>query len=191
MKTRLLFVCIHNSARSQMAEAFLKRHCSGRFDAHSAGIEPGSLNPVVVEVMLECGIDIARNPTKSVFDVLKDGCIFEYVITVCDESSAQRCPILPGVAKRLHWGFPDPSSLQGSPAAIRQQTRVIRDAIEQKIVQWCAVGLHSFSSHDGMNQESGGMAAADRECSPESSGPSLSTPVQSWRLRSRFAIAWA
>ena len=146
MKTSVLFVCIHNSARSQMAEAFLKHHCSARFDAHSAGIEPGKLNPIVVEAMRERGIDISNNPTKSVFEVLKSGRIFEYVVTVCDETSAERCPVFPGVTKRLHWGFPDPSAFQGSPAEKLERTSEIRDTIEKKIVDWCASACHSTAS---------------------------------------------
>jgi arsenate reductase len=146
MKSKVLFVCIHNSARSQMAEAFLKRHCSERFEAHSAGLEPGKLNPVVVEAMRERGIDISSNPTKSVFDMFKAGMMFEYVVTVCDETSAERCPIFPGVTKRLHWGFPDPSAFAGSPEAMLGRTREIRDAIEKKIVEWCAVACAPAAS---------------------------------------------
>jgi arsenate reductase len=137
MKTKVLFVCIHNSARSQMAEAFLRQHCGGRFEAHSAGIEPGKLNPVVVEVMRERGIDISRNATKSVDSCLESGTPFEYVITVCDETSAERCPTFPGKTKRLHWGFPDPSSLPGTGAEKLQRTREIRDHIEARVRAWC------------------------------------------------------
>jgi arsenate reductase len=137
MKTKVLFVCIHNSARSQMAEAFLKQHCGGRFEVHSAGIEPGKLNPVVVEAMRERGIDISKNATKSVFDFIKSGELFEYVITVCDETSAERCPVFPGVTKRLHWGFPDPSALQGAAEAKLARTQEIRDQIEQRVSAWC------------------------------------------------------
>lgn len=136
-KTKALFVCIHNSARSQMAESFLNHHCSQRFEAHSAGIEPGKLNPIVVEAMKDRGIDISGNATKSVFDILKSGMLFEYVITVCDETSAERCPVFPGVTQRLHWGFPDPSAIQGSPEVKLAKTKEIRDTIEQKIAQWC------------------------------------------------------
>src|SRR5579871_3354669 len=102
MKKKVLFVCIHNSARSQMAEAFLKRTCGDTFEVESAGIEPGKLNPVVVEAMKEVGIDISGNPTKAVWDFVKAGKSFSYVITVCDETSAERCPIFPGLTKRLH-----------------------------------------------------------------------------------------
>jgi arsenate reductase len=139
MSTNVLFVCIHNSARSQMAEAFLNRSCGGRFVAMSAGIEPGKLNPIVVEVMKEKGIDISGNKTKSVADMLKAGTPFEYVVTVCDETSAERCPTFPGKTKRLHWGFPDPSALQGTPDQKLARTRAIRDEIERKITDWCAV----------------------------------------------------
>jgi arsenate reductase len=137
MKTKVLFVCIHNSARSQMAEAFLNHHCPGRFAAQSAGIEPGKLNPVVVEAMRLRGIDISRNPTKSVFAMVTAGTPFEYVITVCDETSAERCPVFPGTAKRLHWGFPDPSAFQGTPEEKLKRTCEIRDQIEKTIADWC------------------------------------------------------
>ena len=137
MKKNVLFVCIHNSARSQMAEAFLKEMCGAEFAAHSAGIEPGRLNPVVVEAMREIGIDISGNQTKTVADMINSGKTFAYVITVCDETSAERCPIFPGVTKRLHWGFPDPSAFQGAPEQKLARTREVRDAIRRKIEQWC------------------------------------------------------
>ncbi len=137
-KKNVLFVCIHNSARSQMAEAFLNQICGGQFEAHSAGIEPGKLNPLVVEAMREVGIDISGNQTKAVFDMIKSGRLFQYVITVCDETSAERCPIFPGVTKRLHWSFADPSSFQGSREERLSRTREVRDAIKAKIEQWCA-----------------------------------------------------
>jgi arsenate reductase len=137
-RNSVLFVCIHNSARSQMAEAFLNDICTEHFDAHSAGLEPGKLNPIVVEAMQEIGIDISSNQTKAVADILKSGTSFAYVITVCDEASAERCPIVPGVTARLHWGFPDPSSFQGSHDEKLARTREVRDAIRAKIEDWCA-----------------------------------------------------
>ena len=138
MKKRVLFICIHNSARSQMAEAFFNQICGDAFEAHSAGLEPGKLNPIVVEAMREIGIDISGNQTKSVFDMYKSGRIFSYVISVCDEASAERCPIFPGVTKRLHWSFPDPSAIQGTPDEKLARTREIRDMIKVKIEAWCA-----------------------------------------------------
>ncbi|MGD1083430.1 MAG: arsenate reductase ArsC [Verrucomicrobiota bacterium] len=138
MKKKVLFVCVHNSARSQMAEAFLNQMCGEDFEAFSAGLEPGRLNPVVVEVMREIGIDISRNKTKAVFDMFKAGKMFSHVITVCDEASAERCPVFAGVTTRLHWSFADPSSFKGAPEQVLQQTREVRDAIQEKIEQWCA-----------------------------------------------------
>lgn len=134
----VLFVCIHNSARSQMAEAFLNQACGGQFQAHSAGIEPGKLNPIVVQAMREIGVDISGNQTKSVSDMIRSGKSFAYVITVCDETSAERCPIFPGMTTRLHWGFPDPSTFQGTPAERLARTREVRDAIRAKIETWCS-----------------------------------------------------
>ena len=137
-KKNVLFVCVHNSARSQMAEAFLNQVCGEYFEASSAGLEPGRLNPVVVEAMREVGIDISANQTKAVFDVFKSGKMFAYVITVCDEASAERCPIFPGVTTRLHWSFPDPSSFRGSAEEKLLFTRKVRDEIKVKIENWCA-----------------------------------------------------
>ena len=138
MKSNVLFVCIHNSARSQMAEAWLNQICPEYFTAHSAGLEPGTINPLVIEVMQEVGIDISRNATKSVFDVFRAGrVLFGYVIAVCDGASAERCPIFPGVARRIHWSFPDPSAVTGTHQEKMAQVREIRDAIQRKVQLWC------------------------------------------------------
>jgi arsenate reductase len=137
MKRKVLFICIHNSARSQMAEAFLNRLCGEQFEAQSAGLEPGKLNPIVVEAMKEIGIDISGNRTKSVSDILKSRRSFAYVVTVCDESSAERCPIFPGSTTRLHWGFPDPSAVAGTHDEKLARTRQIRDAIKVKVEAFC------------------------------------------------------
>jgi arsenate reductase len=137
MKTKVLFVCIHNSARSQMAEAFVNRYCGDRFEAESAGLEPGTLNPLVVEAMAEDGIDISQNATKSVWDIFKAGKTYGYVVTVCDEASAERCPIFPGNAIRLHWGFPDPSQFTGLHVEKLEQVRQVRNAIAAKVATWC------------------------------------------------------
>src|SRR5213592_2365807 len=114
MKQRVLFICVHNSARSQMAEAFLDEICGDYFEAHSAGLEPGTLNPLAVEAMAEIRIDISKQKTPAVFDVYKSAELFPYVITVCDESGAEKCPIFPGVTKRLNWSFLDPAAMTGS-----------------------------------------------------------------------------
>ena len=135
-KIKVLFVCIHNSARSQMAEVFLKHHGGDRFEVKSAGLEKGQLNPLAVEAMAEINIDISGNKTKSVFELFKKGEIFSYVITVCDESSAERCPVFPGLTKRLHWNFTDPASLTGSHEEKLAQTRNIRDQVEDRIKEF-------------------------------------------------------
>ncbi len=137
MKQKVLFICIHNSARSQMAEAWLNHICGDVFAAQSAGLEPGTLNPLVVEVMREAGIDISNKGTQDVFDVFKSGQLFSYVITVCDETSAERCPIFPGVAKRVHWAFRDPSALTGTREEKLAAVRAIRDEIRDRIESWC------------------------------------------------------
>jgi len=137
-KKKVLFMCVHNSARSQMAEAFLNDMCGEQFESHSAGLEPGKLNPIVVEAMQEIGLDISRNQTKAVFDMVKSGKTFACVVTVCDETSAERCPIFPGVTTRVHWSFPDPSALQGTHEEKLARTREIRDAIKAKVEAWCA-----------------------------------------------------
>lgn len=133
-KEKILFVCIHNSARSVMAEAFINQLCSERYEAQSAGIEPGKLNPIVAEAMAEIGIDVSGHQPRAVSDVIKSGQQFAYVITVCDETSAERCPIFPGNTQRLHWGFPDPSALQGTSEEKLAATRIIRDSIKNEIM---------------------------------------------------------
>jgi arsenate reductase len=138
MKKKLLFICVHNSARSQMAAALLNKRCGEFFEAQSAGLEPGTLNPLAVEVLREMDIDISKNKTQAVFDVFKSGELFAYVITVCDESEAKGCPVFPGVTTRLHWSFPDPSKFPGSLEEKLEQTRKVRDKIENQIGRFCA-----------------------------------------------------
>jgi arsenate reductase len=137
-KVKVLFVCVHNSARSQIAETFVNNLAGDMFTAESAGIEPGTLNPFVVKVMEEIGIDISANKTKDVFEFIKAGKFFNYVITVCEREAAEKCPIFPGVTKRIEWSFKDPSKLIGDEETIISETRIIRDEIKQKIVSWLA-----------------------------------------------------
>ena len=137
-KEKVLFVCIHNSARSQMAEALLKKLGSDRFEAYSAGLEPGTLNPLAIEVMQELGIDISANETKSVFEYFKQGALFNYVITVCDGTNAEKCPIFPGITKRINWSFEDPSVLTGSHELKIDATRRIRDEIKRAVLEFIA-----------------------------------------------------
>ena len=139
-KHKVLFVCIHNSARSQMAEAFLKKYGGDAFEAESAGLEPGTLNPNVVAVMQEVGIDLTGKPTQAVFDLFQQGRLYNAVVTVCDKEAAERCPAfqaaptgLSGIVKRIAWSFRDPSAFTGTKEAILQHTREVRDEIEQQI----------------------------------------------------------
>jgi len=136
-KKKVLFVCIHNSARSQMAEAWMNHLCGDRFEAESAGLEPGALNPLAVAVMKEAGIDISHKATRSVLDVLKAGTLFSWVITVCDESAAEACPIFPGPAKHVHLGFTDPSRVEGTQEEKLARVRVIRDSIRKAVEEFC------------------------------------------------------
>ncbi len=138
-KQRILFICVHNSARSRMAEGFLNARCGDRFEARSAGLEAGKgVNPLAAEVMREIGIDITQHESQVVFDLWKAGGIYAYVVTVCHESEAEGCPVFPGPAQRLHWPFRDPSKFVGTWEEKLAQTRAVRDEIEAKIKEWCA-----------------------------------------------------
>lgn len=133
---KVLFVCIHNSARSQMAEAFLNKIGAGVFEAQSAGFEPGKMNPLVIEAMLEIGYDLSKNETNSVFEFFKEGRRYNYVITVCDEGAAQKCPLFPGITQRINWSFEDPSGFDGDHEAKLAKVRVVRDAIKRKVEEF-------------------------------------------------------
>jgi arsenate reductase (thioredoxin) len=136
-KNKVLFICVHNSARSQMAAALLNETCGQFFEAQSAGLEPGTINPLAVEALGELGIDISGNTTQRVFDVWKSGQIFHFVITVCSESEAEGCPIFAGVTTRLHWPFDDPSQFTGTHEERLEETRRVRDQIRAKIDSFC------------------------------------------------------
>ena len=131
---RVLFLCVHNSARSQMAEAFLKEFGEGRFEVESAGLEPGKLNPYVVRAMAEVGIDISNKPTRSVFDLFEAKKVFQVVVTVCSKEAAERCPIFPGLSEKLHWPFEDPSGMRGSDLEIMEGVRRVRDQIRDAVL---------------------------------------------------------
>ena len=120
-----------------MAAALLNQICGDFFQAQSAGLEPGTLNPLAVEALQEIGIDISRARTQSVFDVFKSGQVFAYVITVCSESESKGCPIFAGVTKRLHWPFADPSQFTGTHAQKIAKTRELLEEIRAKIEDFC------------------------------------------------------
>lgn len=136
-KQRVLFLCTGNSARSQMAEAFVRKYADDRFDAHSAGLEPKGLNPLTIKVMNEIGIDVSGQTSKGV-DTYLGKVLFQYLITVCDDAD-KNCPtVWPGVNKRMHWSFQDPAAFEGSDEEKVAKFREVRDLIEEKIKSWLA-----------------------------------------------------
>jgi arsenate reductase len=129
-KKRVLFLCTHNSARSQMAEGLLRELGGDRFEAFSAGTEATSVRPLAIQVMAEIGIDISGQQSKRLDRYLGEP--FDAVITVCDAAN-ETCPVFFGAKQRLHWSFPDPSQAKGSEDAQRGVYRAVRDAIRARI----------------------------------------------------------
>jgi arsenate reductase len=119
-----------------MAEALLKEMGGDRFEVSSAGLEPGKLNPLAVRALAEIGIDISKNKTKSVLDFVKEGRLFQHVITVCNAEENERCPIFPSISRKQHWNLPDPASFQGSDNEKLEKTRSVRDDLRRRIERW-------------------------------------------------------
>ncbi len=128
--TRVLFLCTHNSARSQMAEGLLTAWAGDRFEAHSAGTVATEVRPLAIEAMAELGIDISGHRSKSLTEYL--GQPFDYAITTCDEAR-EACPFFPGAARQLHWSFDDPAAATGSEPDRLAVFRRVRDEIGQRI----------------------------------------------------------
>ena len=120
-----------------MAEGFVNALAGDKFEAQSAGLSAGKLNPLSVEVMKEVGVDISHHYSKTVQDMIDAGEHFDIVVTVCDESSAEYCPAFPGGGERLHWGFPDASGATGSHEQRLEAFRKVRDMIQAKVKTWC------------------------------------------------------
>jgi arsenate reductase len=135
-KIRVLFICGHNSGRSQIAEAFLNDLAENKVHVESAGLEPKPINPLVVEVMQELRYNLSQAKSDSVFDFFKEGRLYDYVITVCDETAAGQCPVFPGITKRLYWPFKDPETLTGKHEEKLEALRAIRDQIREKVIDW-------------------------------------------------------
>jgi arsenate reductase (thioredoxin) len=134
-KQRVLFLCTGNSARSQMAEALLRKYSGSRFEPHSAGLEPKGVNPLTIKVMNEVGIDISNQRSKGIETYLGK-MLFQYLITVCDDAD-QNCPtVWPGVNIRMHWSFEDPAKFEGTEAEKLAKFREVRDLIAKKIQAW-------------------------------------------------------
>ncbi|HSJ88450.1 MAG TPA: arsenate reductase ArsC [Anaerolineales bacterium] len=136
-KPKILFLCTGNSARSQMAEAFVRKYAGDRFEAYSAGLEPKGLNPLTVKVMNEIGVDVSEQKSKNINTYL--GKIkFQYLVTVCDDAD-KNCPTgIPGVDQRMHWSFEDPAALGGTEEEKLTKFREVRDRIEKKVKNWLA-----------------------------------------------------
>ena len=135
MKHKVLFLCTGNSARSQMAEGLLRHLVGDQMDVFSAGTKPSTVNPLAIRVMQERGLDISHHRSKHLDEFRSQP--FDYVITVCDKA-AESCPVFPGPAQRIHWGFPDPAAVQGSEAERLQVIGKVRDAIEARLREWLA-----------------------------------------------------
>ena len=136
-QSRVLFLCTGNSARSQMAEGFLRKYAGDRFEAHSAGLEPKGIHPFTIKVMEEAGMDMSGHTSKG-FDTYLGKMLFQYLITVCDEAE-KNCPaVWPGVSNRLHWYFEDPAVIIGTDEEKLAKFRQVRDQIEQKVKAWIA-----------------------------------------------------
>lgn len=147
---KVLFVCVHNSARSQIAETLMNDLGKGLFVAESAGLEPGTLNADVVDSMAELGYDMSNNPTKSVFDFYKEGRRYHYVFKVCDQLSGQKCPIFPAAKAQLNWNHEDPSTFEGTKEERLNQVRVVREDIRKNImsfIEYHQIQEFQFSVH--------------------------------------------
>jgi arsenate reductase len=132
---RILFLCTGNSARSQMAEAFVRKYAGDRFEAYSAGLEPKGLNPLTVKAMNEIGMDVSGQHSKSIETYLGK-MHFQYLVTVCDDAD-KNCPTgIPGVDQRMHWSFEDPAAVEGSEEERLAKFREVRDLIEKKVKDW-------------------------------------------------------
>ena len=134
---RVLFLCTGNSARSQMAEAFLRKYGAGMFEAYSAGMEPKGMNPLTVMVMNEAGIDISNQTSKGIETYLGK-MLFQYLITVCDDAD-KNCPMVwPGVNTGMYWSFEDPAKFEGTEEQKLVKFREVRDLMEKRIREWVA-----------------------------------------------------
>lgn len=133
---KVLFVCIHNSARSQIAEELLRKYGGEEFVVESAGFESAALNPLAVEVLKEEGIDIEGKKTNNIFDFFKEGRRYNFVITVCDKGRAQKCPLFPGLTMRLNWDFEDPSTFGGSEKEKIEKMQVVKGQIKTEVLHF-------------------------------------------------------
>ncbi len=134
---RVLFVCAHNSFRSQIAEAILNTKHGDIFFAESAGLSKQEINPLAIEVMNDYGLDISKNPVKNVHDLYREGRLYEYVITVCSKETEKECPLFPGIRKRINWALEDPDTFLGNHDEQLKKAIQLRNEI--------AANIHHFA----------------------------------------------
>lgn len=135
-KIKVLFICIRNSGRSQIAEAYLKKFGGEKFEVESAGYNPGPIPSMIVKVMEEDGFDLSGAQSKSAWDLFREGRFYNYVITVCDRAHEEECPIFPKPFLQLNWPYPDPDSFTGSEEEKMEQVRELRDSIKARVEQF-------------------------------------------------------
>jgi arsenate reductase len=136
-KKSVLFICVYNSARSQMAEELLRKYGGEGFSPESAGLEPGKINPRVIRALKEDeDIDISRKKTQGVMDLFKAGRLYHTVVTVCGAAEEEGCPVFPGITNRLHWPFDDPSRFTGTDDEIADRVHVLLRQIKEKILEF-------------------------------------------------------
>ena len=136
-KTRVLFLCTGNTARNQMAEAWLRKYAGERFEVYSAGLEPSVVSPFTIQVMQEAGVDMSAARSKGLDEFIAR-LHFGYLITVCSQAE-EKCPIFPGMGVRLHWPFEDPAAFDGTPEQKLSRFRQVRDAIEAQVKSWILI----------------------------------------------------
>ncbi len=148
-RLRVLFLCTHNSARSQMAEGLLREYAGDQIEVFSAGTEPGGVNPLAVRAMQEIGIDISGARSKSLDEYVDQH--FDYVITVCDRAN-ETCPLFPGDPERIHWSFPDPSAVEGDEARRLRAFVEVRTQLALRLRTWLQLPLSLRPAPDAMPQ---------------------------------------
>jgi arsenate reductase len=136
MQNHVLFICSHNSARSQIAEELMRKSYGDTVRVESAGLKEGTINPLAIEVLREVGIDITDKDTQDAFELYRNGRLFSHVITVCDDSNNEHCPVFPGGVIRLHWSLHDPATFEGTWEEKLGRTRKVRDEIQRNIDEW-------------------------------------------------------
>ncbi len=136
MKKKVLFICVHNSARSQMAEEYLRLLGGEQYEVESAGYEPTEINPLVVKAMMEEGIDLSRKKTQDIYDLVKQSKFFGYVITVCERAKEEECPVFPGIHTRLYWDLENPENFTGTEEEKLEKVKALRDRIKELVVEF-------------------------------------------------------